>query len=204
MNQRVSALGRRYARLATRAAVAHPRLWRLFRPLLRWNFDALAPQWDSIRRDDTTAAVDLAFERIDPPRRVLDVGTGTGLLAALAAERFPDAEVVGVDLSPRMIEVAQRNHGSERIRFEVADASALPFTDGAFDLAVLLNMIPFAGELARVLEPQGKLAILFSRGPETPIWVPPKTLRPQLEQAGFVDVEEHRVDSAVVLLALRV
>lgn len=204
MNQRVSALGRRYARLATRAAVAHPRLWRLFRPLLRWNFDALAPQWDSIRRDDTTAAVDLAFERIDPPRRVLDVGTGTGLVAALAAERFPDAEVVGVDLSPRMIEVAQRNHGSERIRFEVADASALPFTDGAFDLAVLLNMIPFAGELARVLEPQGKLAILFSRGPETPIWVPPKTLRPQLEQAGFVDVEEHRVDSAVVLLALRV
>ena len=204
MNQRVSALGRRYARLATRAAVAHPRLWRLFRPLLRWNFDALAPQWDSIRRDDTTAAVDLAFERIDPPRRVLDVGTGTGLVAALAAERFPDAEVVGVDLSPRMIEVAQRNHGSERIRFEVADASALPFTDGAFDLAVLLNMIPFAGELARVLEPQGKLAILFSRGPETPIWVPPKTLRPQLEQAGFVDVEEHRVDAAVVLLALRV
>ena len=204
MNQRVSALGRRYARLATRAAVAHPRLWRLFRPLLRWNFDALAPQWDSIRRDDTTAAVDLAFERIDPPRCVLDVGTGTGLVAALAAERFPDAEVVGVDLSPRMIEVAQRNHGSERIRFEVADASALPFTDGAFDLAVLLNMIPFAGELARVLEPQGKLAILFSRGPETPIWVPPKTLRPQLEQAGFVDVEEHRVDSAVVLLALRV
>ena len=204
MNQRVSALGRRYARLATRAAVAYPRLWRLFRPLLRWNFDALAPQWDSIRRDDTTAAVDLVFERIDPPRRVLDVGTGTGLVAALAADRFPKAEVVGVDLSPRMIEVARRNHGSERIRFEVADASALPFTDGAFDLAVLLNMIPFAGELARVLEPRGRLAILFSRGPETPIWVPPKTLRPQLEQAGFVDVEEHRVDSAVVLLALRV
>jgi ubiquinone/menaquinone biosynthesis C-methylase UbiE len=204
VNQRVTALGRRYARLATRAAVAHPRLWRLFRPLLRWNFDVLAPQWDSIRRDDTTAAVDLAFERIDPPRRVLDVGTGTGLVAALAAERFPEAEVVGVDLSPRMIEVARRNHGSERIRFEVADASALPFTDGAFDLAVLLNMIPFADELARVLEPRGRLAILFSRGPETPIWVPPKTLRPQLERAGFVDVEEHRVDSAVVLLALRV
>jgi ubiquinone/menaquinone biosynthesis C-methylase UbiE len=204
VNQRVTALGRRYARLATRAAVAHPRLWRLFRPLLRWNFDVLAPQWDSIRRDDTTAAVDLAFERIDPPRRVLDVGTGTGLVAALAAERFPEAEVVGVDLSPRMIEVARRNHGSERIRFEVADASALPFTDGAFDLAVLLNMIPFADELARVLEPRGRLAILFSRGAETPIWVPPKTLRPQLERAGFVDVEEHRVDSAVVLLALRV
>jgi ubiquinone/menaquinone biosynthesis C-methylase UbiE len=170
---------------------------------MRRNFDALAPQWDAIRRGDTTAAVDLVFERAGAPRRVLDVGTGTGLAAGLAAERFPEAEVVGVDLSPRMIEIAKRNHGGGNVRFEVADASALPFGDDAFDLAVLLNMIPFPDELARVLEPGGTLAIAFTRGPETPIWAPPETLRPQLDRAGFVEVEEHLVGPAVVLLARR-
>jgi SAM-dependent methyltransferase len=203
VNERLAGLGRRYARFATTVAVAHPRLWRLVRPLMRRNFDALAPQWDAIRRGDTTAAVDLVFERVDAPRRVLDVGTGTGLVAGLAAERFPGAEVVGVDLSPRMVEIARGNHGGGRVRFEVADAAALPFEEGTFDLAVLLNMIPFPDELARVLEPGGRVAIVFSRGPDTPIWAPPETLRPQLQRAGFAELEEERVGPAVVLLARR-
>ena len=57
-------------------------------------------------------------------------------LALLVAERFPEAEVVGVDLAPEMISEARRLRPpalEERVAFEVADAgSRLPFADGSF------------------------------------------------------------------------
>ena len=202
MNQRVAALGRRYARVATRAAVAYPRLWRLFRPFMRRTFDSLAPEWDGIRGPEAQLPVLAAFERLEEtPGTVLDVGTGTGFVAGLAAKRFPAAEVVGVDLAPRMIDVARRSHPS--VRFEVADASRLPFGAGTFDLVLLLNMIPFADELARVTRPGGRLVVAFSRGPETPIWAPAETIRAQLADAGFEDLEELTAGVGTALLAHR-
>jgi ubiquinone/menaquinone biosynthesis C-methylase UbiE len=202
VNDRVTALGRRYARVATRAAVAYPRLWWLFRPLMRWNFDSLASKWDEIRGPEAALPVLAALDRLDEtPRTVLDVGTGTGFVAGLAAERFPEAEVVGVDLSPRMVELARRSHPG--VRFEVADASRLPFRDGSFGLVLLLNMIPFADELARVTRAGGRLAIAFSHGPETPIWAPPETIRAQLAAAGFDDVDELAAGTGTALLARR-
>ena len=202
MNQRVTALGRRYARLATRAAVAYPRLWHLFRPLLRWNFDALAPEWDGFRGPEAPLPILAALDRLDEnPRAILDVGTGTGFVAGLAGERFPDAEVVGVDLSPRMIDVARGSHPG--VRFEVADASKLPFGDGTFDLVLLLNMIPFAEELARVTRAGGRLVVAFSRGSDTPIWAPAETIRAQLAGVGFEDLEELAAGVGTALLARR-
>ena len=66
-----------------------------------------------------------ALDRLSaPPRRVLDLGTGTGKAARVVAKRFPDAEVVGVDLAPEMVEEARRLLPGElagRVRFEVAD-----------------------------------------------------------------------------------
>ena len=53
-----------------------------------------------------------------------------------------------------------------RVRFDVADASKLPFQDGAFDLVVLLNMIPFFEELARVTAPGGTAVFAAVSGPE--------------------------------------
>jgi len=195
-------LGRRYARVATGVAVSHPRLWRLFRPLMRRNFDRLASEWDKIRGADAALPMLAALDRVDEaPRAVLDVGTGTGFVAGIAADRFPGAEIVGVDLAPRMIEQARRQHPG--LRFEVADAARLPFADGAFDLILLLNAVPFAGELARVSAPGGRLVVAFSHGPDTPIWVPPETLRAQLAEAGFGDLEELSAGTGTALLARR-
>lgn len=85
--------------------------------------------------------------------RVLDVACGPGALVAAAASR--DADPVGVDISPDMVAFARSRHPN--LRFEVADAEALPFADGSFDVAVaafLLHHVPDAqrvvGELARV------------------------------------------------------
>jgi SAM-dependent methyltransferase len=198
-------LGRRFARVTTNAVVARPRLWRGFRWLTRAQFDRLAPVWDSMRRPEAFAALERALDALPAaPKRVLDLGTGTGLAAFAAARRFPEAEVVGVDLAPGMIEQARRNTPPElveRVRFEQADAARLPFDEGAFDLVQLANMIPFFDELARVATPGGHLVLSFSAGPETPIWVPPERLRRELDGHGFTDFADFEAEGGTALLA---
>jgi SAM-dependent methyltransferase len=207
MRERLEWLGRRFARLATRAVVARPWLWRVFRRPLRAQFDWLAPVWDERRGMEALAPLDAALDRLDgEPERILDVGTGTGKAARLAASRFPGAEVVGVDLSPAMIEEARRvlpRDLAGRVRFDVADASALPFEEGAFDLVILLNMIPFFDELARVAGPRASAVFAYFSGAETPIYTPPATLREHLEPLGFGHFEEIAAGEGTALLARR-
>jgi SAM-dependent methyltransferase len=200
-------LGRRVARMTTNAVVARPRLWGALRWLTRAQFDRLAPVWDSMRRPEAFAALERALETLTAaPKRVLDLGTGTGLAAFVVAQRFPEAEVVGVDLAPGMVEQARQRTPpelAERVRFEQGDAAKLPFEDGAFDLVQLANMIPFFEELARVTAPGGHLVLSFSAGPETPIWVPPERLRRELGAHGFTDFADFEADGATALLARR-
>jgi SAM-dependent methyltransferase len=199
--------GKRFARLATRAVVARPRLWRLFRGPIRAQFDHLAPVWHGRVGPEALAAFGAALDRLEePPRRALDLGTGTGKGAVFVAERFPDVQVVGVDLAPEMVAEARRVLPpglAERVSFEVADAADLPFADGAFDLVVLLNMIPFFPELRRVTAPGGTLVVSSGFGPETPIWTPPETLRARLEPLGFAGFEELAAGPGTALLAKR-
>ena len=72
--------------------------------------------------------------------RILDVGTGPGYLPFLIAKRAPGLEITGIDLSSGMIEIARKKAEelglSNRVKFEVANASSLPFEDGYFDFVV--------------------------------------------------------------------
>src|SRR5215510_1084237 len=85
---------------------------------------------------DRTAARALACQRA--PQRVLDVGCGTGYLLRRLAAQVPDtgARFVGVDLAPRMLQVASWRAGDPRLRFARAAAERLPVADAAFDLVV--------------------------------------------------------------------
>ena len=198
-------LGRRFARLATDAVVRRPWLWRLFRPLTRLQFDRMAPRWTAMRSADAFASLEAALDSLpQPPGRALDLGTGTGLAAFAVARHFPDAEVVGADLSEAMVAQAQADTPAElagRVRFQAADAAQLPFEEGAFELVVLANMIPFFNELERVVSPGGHVVFMFSAGPETPIWVPPERLRKELESRGFSDFAGFEAGVGTALLA---
>jgi ubiquinone/menaquinone biosynthesis C-methylase UbiE len=198
-------LGMKFARLSTNAVLRSPRLWRLFRPLVRRQFDAIAGSWDTMRDPTHLAPYEAALAAVEPaPARALDLGTGTGQGAFAIARRFPRTEVVGVDLADAMLAEARRKAPTElaeRLRFESGDASALPFADGSFDLVAHANMIPFFDELARVLAPGGQAVFAFSLGPGTPIYVTPERLREELGRRGFTEFAEFDAGNGTALLA---
>ena len=193
--------GQRFARFVTDVTVRAPFLWRLFRGRVVRNFDKLAPEWDATRvRRERLAPMIAALDAVGAPRRALDVGTGTGAIARLVSERWPDADVTGVDLSPGMIAEARR---LGRERYDIGDSSALPYEDGSFDLVTLNNMIPFFDEIARVTAPGGHVAVAFSMGPQTPIWVPLDRVRAELERRGLQHRGDFQIDTGLALLAQR-
>jgi SAM-dependent methyltransferase len=201
----IASFGRRFARLATNAVLAKPQLWRLVRAPMRRQFQGIAGEWDSFVGEDHLAAYEAALGAIPtPPRRALDVGTGTGAGAFAIARRFPEAQVVGVDLAPAMIDEARRKTPKpleDRITFEPGDASKLPFEDGSFDLVAHANMIPFFDEVARLVAPGGYVIFSFSGGPQTPIYVPPERLRRELAARSFTDFVELAGGRGTSLLA---
>ena len=186
-------LGRRYARFVTNQIVKRPALWRVFRGPIRLMFERIAPVWDRDRDPAAFAPLEAALEWVAPPSRALDLGTGTGTAALMVADRFPDADVVGADLAPAMLAEARRKATPElegRVRFDEADAEALPYPDVWFDLVTLANMIPFFDELDRVVAPGGWVVFSWSVGPETPIYVPPDVLTRELAARGYTDLSE--------------
>jgi ubiquinone/menaquinone biosynthesis C-methylase UbiE len=192
---------RTVARWITDLVVRRPGAWRLVRGRMRDMFERIAPTWNTRIGPHHLDALELALADILPPARVLDVGTGTGVAAVALAARYPDAEVTGVDLSPAMVAQAESNGG--RVRFQVGDASELPYADASFELVVLMNAIPFFDELARVVAPGGHVAVSFSRGDETPIYVTDDRLRAELGRRGFDDVAVFAAPEAATALRAR-
>ena len=198
-------LGRRFARFTTNRVVRRPRLWPLFRWLTRKQFDRIAPHWDEMRSPEAFASLEAALDSVEAePGRILDLGTGTGRAAFLLARRYPESDVVGVDLAPAMLAEARRLTPPEvasRVRFQEADAERLPFPDASFDLVSLANMIPFFPELGRVAAPGGSVVFSFSGGPETPIYVPPGVLRSELAKHGFTEFADFAAGEGTALVA---
>lgn len=94
------------------------------------------------------------------PKTILDLCTGTGDLAGILKEKYPEAKIVGVDFSPQMLEIARQKY--PEIEFLEADCTNLPFEDESFDLCVIsfgLRNIEDMGktiaEIHRVLRPYG-------------------------------------------------
>jgi ubiquinone/menaquinone biosynthesis C-methylase UbiE len=201
----LEALGRKFARFTTNQVVRWPRAWPLFRWLTRRQFDRIAPVWDEMRSREAFAPLGAALDSLDTaPSRVLDLGTGTGRAAFLLARRYPEAEVVGVDLAPAMLAEARSLTPPElagRVRFEEADAERLPHPDASFDLVSLANMIPFFPELERVTAPGGAVVFSFSGGAETPIYVPPEVLRTELSRRGFTEFADFAAGNGTALVA---
>jgi ubiquinone/menaquinone biosynthesis C-methylase UbiE len=111
----------------------------------------------------------LMAQSVDPgtDARILDLGCGSGQLAARLAQRVPHGSVLGVDPAEEMIRVGRRQHRRKNLSFEVGSSDAIPSGAGTFD--VVVSTISFhhwsrpvesLREIARVLRPGGRLLIL--------------------------------------------
>ena len=90
-----------------------------------------------------------AFAGVKDGQRILDVGTGTGVVASTLESTLPRSKIVGVDPSAAFIAYATKNARSARLQFEVGDAQALRFGAASFDHAMALlvmNFVPDHGK----------------------------------------------------------
>ncbi|MCM2579584.1 class I SAM-dependent methyltransferase [Streptomyces meridianus] len=152
-------------------------------------FDDIAPVYDDSRGGTARAAgfADQLAPLLDSERWVLDIGVGTGIVAAELTER--GHTVFGVDLSAGMLARARSRLGR---RVAVADAGRLPVRTASVTQAVstwLLHTGPdrraVFGEVARILRPGGRYLVIPARG-----------MRPVDDIGRIVNELEDRLDPA--------
>jgi demethylmenaquinone methyltransferase / 2-methoxy-6-polyprenyl-1,4-benzoquinol methylase len=133
-------------------------------------YDELA-SWLSFGQDPRWRRAMVGALRVGPDARVLDVATGTGMVACELAARYGSA-VVGLDQSAQMLararaKVAADPRLSPRVEFVLGEAESLPFEDGEFDGLTFTYLLRYVEdpaatmrELARVVRPGGTIASL--------------------------------------------
>ena len=131
---------------------------------------------------------------------LLDVGCGTGPMIELLASEFPGRRYTGLDLTPKMIEVANAK-GIDNARFVVGDAEDLPFDDASFDAVICANSFhhypnpqAFFDGVARVLRPDGKLVLRDYTAPTPVLWLMNRTEMPLANLFGHGDVRAYTLD----------
>ena len=150
-------------------------------------FDRISPKYDVLNhllsinidkvwRKKTAKAVARTY-----PKRILDLATGTADLAILLAKHNPQAHIIGMDISEKMLEIGKRKVDKKnlihQIELRTGDAASLPFEDNTFDAVTVAfgvrnfeNLDKGLSEIHRVLKPMGQVFILeFSMPDKFPI-----------------------------------
>lgn len=150
-------------------------------------FDAIAPAYDFMNRAMTFGMDRLWLRRLlseaeaSHPSDIADLATGTGDVALALARRLPEARVTGLDLSEGMLAKAREKAAASgaAIDFRQADCLATGCPDASFDLVTIAygvrNFADIAAgyrEMARILRPGGKLAVLELSTPSA-AWTKP-------------------------------
>ena len=102
------------------------------------------------------------------PRHILETAAGTGVVTQALHRALPEAEITATDLNQPMLDQAVRRIGAANVHFKPADAQALPFADGGFDLVVCQFGIMFLpdkvranSEARRVLRDGGRYMLVI-------------------------------------------
>lgn len=127
-------------------------------------FSEMADTWDTVRDlHSSNAGIERALLEMagaGPFERVLDIGTGTGRMLTLFAERA--GRLDGIDLNHRMLTVARANldqAGVTHAHIRQGDAAALPFDAASMDLVILHQVLHFMDEPERVMAEAGRVLV---------------------------------------------
>ncbi|EHA13765.1 methyltransferase domain-containing protein [Halomonas sp. HAL1] len=124
-------------------------------------FSRAAPRYDALATAQRHIG-EMLWGSLPPHAfNVLDMGCGTGVWTQRLAERYPCAQITGLDLAPGMLEQARQRHG-ESIHWQPGDAAAQPFDKRSFDLVFSNLAVQWCrdigavmAELYRILTPGG-------------------------------------------------
>lgn len=120
-----------------------------------------------LRFDDRFCEAYRRAFQIDGRQRILEIGCGPGALTQSLARWYPEAEVIGLDRDSAFVSFAAQQ--APGLTFLEGDATALPFTDGTFDVTISHTVVEhiepsaFFGEQLRVLKPDGVCLVLSTR-----------------------------------------
>ena len=133
-------------------------------------------------------------------RDLLDCGCGTGPMISLLHDKDSSRHYVGLDITPKMIEVAKSKNlkGTEWI---VGDCEALPFEDESFDVIICTNSFhhypnpqKFFDNVKRVLRPGGRLILQDYTAPAPILWLMNHTEMPLANLVGHGDVGAYSLE----------
>lgn len=143
---------------------------------LRQYFNEKAHIWDQLIEPETRERLaeiirDLA---IKPGSRVLDVGTGTGVLLPFLVEAVgPTGSIVALDIAEEMLARARAKNGDRNIEYVLGDITCTPFQEATFDEIICNSCFPHVrdksgavSEMARILKPGGRVVICHTKSRE--------------------------------------
>ena len=132
---------------------------------------------------------------------LLDCGCGTGPMISLLHEANPDRRYTGIDITPRMIEVA-KGKNLPGVEFIVGDCEDLPFDEDSFDAVICSNSFhhypnpqKFFHSVRRVLRPGGRLILQDYTAPKGILWLMNHTEMPLANLLGHGDVAAYSLDT---------
>ena len=136
----------------------------------------------------------------EPFDDLLDCGCGTGPMISLLYEKDRTKHYVGLDLTPKMIEVAKAKN-LKGVDWVVGDCENLPFNDESFDVIICTNSFHhypnpqnFFDSVKRVLRPGGRLVLQGYTAPKPILWLMNHTEMPLANLAGHGDVKAYSLD----------
>lgn len=143
---------------------------------LRQFFNEKARIWDQLMEPETRERLAEIIKElaIKPGSRVLDVGTGTGVLLPFLVETVgPTGSIVALDIAEEMLARARAKNGDRNIEYVLGDITSTPFQEGTFDEIICNNTFPHLRdkpgalrEMARILRPGGRVVICHPKSRE--------------------------------------